>query len=97
MSPSLGALGWEGGQLGGGPEHAELEDSGGGWRVLSDGQAGAGVAPGGRGGSVAVRLRVATLPSVSTPRQSALSRALLQPSAGSAAAAARAAGPAPGD
>lgn len=53
--------------------------------------------PGGGGGSVAARLRAATFPAVPTPRQSALSRALLQPSAGAAAAAARAAGPAPGD
>lgn len=65
--------------------------------MLSDGEAGEGVAPGGGGGSVAARLRAATFPSVPTPRQSALSRALLQPSAWAAAAAARAAGPAPGD
>lgn len=88
-----------GGQVGGGPELAAPEDSGGGWRVLSDGRAGAGVVPGGGGGSVAARLRAATFPSVAAPRQSALSRALLQPSAGAAAAAAaaRVAGPAPGD
>lgn len=65
--------------------------------MLSHGEAGAAVVPGGGGGSVAVRFRAATFPSVPTPRQSALSRALLQPSAGAAAAAARAAGPAPCD
>ena len=56
-----------------------------------------GVVLGGWRGSVAVRLRAATFSSVPTPSQSALSRALLQPSAGAAASAARAAGPAPGD
>lgn len=65
--------------------------------MLSHREAGAGVVPGGGGGSVAARFRAATFPSVPTPRQSALSRALLQPSGGAAAAAARAAGPAPGD
>lgn len=100
-SPGLGARGgeavrWARAQ-GQGPAHALREDSGGGWRVLSHREAGAGVVPGGGGGSVAARFRAATFPSVPTPRQSALSRALLQPSAGAAAAAARAAGLAPGD
>lgn len=65
--------------------------------MLRDWEAGAGVVLGDGGGSVAARLRAATFSSVPTPRQSALSRALLQPNAGAAAAAARAAGPAPGD
>lgn len=91
-----GAVRWARAQ-GQGPARALREESGGGWRVLSHREAGAGVVPGGGGGSVAARFRAATFSSVPTPRQSALSRALLQPSAGAAAAAARAAGPAPGD
>lgn len=82
---------------GGGPTYSLQEGSGGGWRVLRDWKEGVGVVAGGGGGSVAARLRATTFPSVLTPRQSALSRALLQPSAwaAAAAAAARAAGPAP--
>lgn len=64
--------------------------------MLRDWKAGVGVGSGGGGGSVVARLRAATFPSVPTPRQSALSRALLQPSAGAAAAAARTAGSATG-
>jgi hypothetical protein len=60
-------------------------------------EAGGGVGPRGGRGSVAATIRAATFPLVLTPRQSALSRALLQPSAWAAAAVARAAGPAPGN